>query len=398
MNTNTSINDEQYIWNPLQKYKIINFSINYENFLIKETDERVKENPLRKLYIELLKFKEHKKYMTKNTYSSDNSMDEIEGDEDVHTQSINCHETKMKSYLEENLNMKKYIGNKEFRQDPRVTLHKQSPSYNFESTVNMNKTKLEVPSKFAFNNTTINCKNNIENYYFNNINISTDELRNKLGNMNLETSIGNINNKNMQINSSINSINSKSSIKSIQSVNNSMNTSFFNFNPNPFISENFTNRKLNNPNMEKIRKSTIVNLKQSVQMEKEKDRLNYMSRLDTSKNNISKANDFSEFVKFTKLSTSTSRNSNFNTQHNQNDPVLTESSFRKFRFSKIKDPNSSINISPFKKAELLDLSNNSNKSSLHNFSKIKNVQNLSKLIGDEQPDIFSDCEENQRKK
>jgi hypothetical protein len=395
-----SINDEQYIWNPLQKYKILNFSIYYEKFLINESDEKIKDNPYRKLYLELLKFREHKKYMSNNTYSSHNSLDEIEGDEDIHTQSINCHETKMKSYLEENMYMKKHNSNKDTKQTTRVIHHKQSPSYNFENTLKINKSKLLIPSRFPLNNTTIQCNNNIENFYFNNFNISTDELKNKFGNLNLEASCGNINIKNMQINNSINSVHSIGSIKSMQSVNNSMNTSNFNYSPNPFISENFTNRLATNiPNMEKIRKSTIVNLKQSAQLEKEKERFNYMSRFDKSKNNISRANDFSEFVKFTKFSTSTSRNTNFNTQQNQNDPVLTESSNRKFRFSKIKDPNSSINISPFKRAEILDLSSNSIKNTHNNLSKIKNVQNLSKLVGDEEPDIFSDCEgENHRKR
>jgi hypothetical protein len=52
--------DDKSMWNPLENYKIINFSINFEKYIIKENDERIKENKYKKLYLDLLKFKEYK--------------------------------------------------------------------------------------------------------------------------------------------------------------------------------------------------------------------------------------------------------------------------------------------------------------------------------------------------
>jgi hypothetical protein len=45
-----------------------------------------------------------------------------------------------------------------------------------------------------------------------------------------------------------------------------------------------------------------------------------------------------------------------------------------------------------KRTKIINESNNS-LSSQHNLSKLKNVENLNKLVGDEEIDIFSDCDD-----
>lgn len=52
--------DDKLTWNTLDSNKINTFTNNFEKYIINESDERVKDNQTRKLYLELLKYKEVK--------------------------------------------------------------------------------------------------------------------------------------------------------------------------------------------------------------------------------------------------------------------------------------------------------------------------------------------------
>jgi hypothetical protein len=61
--------DDKFIWNTLDNYKISNFKECYEQFLISENDERIKENKERLVYLKLLKFREFKSCINKIKYN-----------------------------------------------------------------------------------------------------------------------------------------------------------------------------------------------------------------------------------------------------------------------------------------------------------------------------------------
>ena len=56
--------DDRFIWNPLENYKIVNFSVFFEKYIISDSDQRIQDNKLRKLYSELVKHKEYKQCKT----------------------------------------------------------------------------------------------------------------------------------------------------------------------------------------------------------------------------------------------------------------------------------------------------------------------------------------------
>lgn len=305
------------------------------------------------------------------------SLDEVEGDDDSHTQVINSHEPKMKSYLEENYNPSE--------KNCKKKIHKSSPSYSFADAI-------KKSQKIMPTNTIIKCDNNIENYIFNNINISTEELNNRLPvSLNLDA------HNNSKLGTSINT---GGSIKSIHSMNNSLNSvnsSFKNVMP-IFNKDNFSSRNVNNVSQlqDCLKKSAIVNLKQM--QTQGKDKINIFEKLDKRKTNTGSSNqtkDITELLRLSKMSNATYRNNNslFNNQKTYNFmPNSNIDSNKKLKLA-IKDPNLSINISPLKRINLLNESSQSIASSQHNLSKLKNVENLSKLAGDEEVDIFSDGED-----
>jgi hypothetical protein len=60
-NGNNRLNScDEKIWQPLEYYKISNFSTGSDSFLLNESDERVKDNLFKKIYLELTKLREGK--------------------------------------------------------------------------------------------------------------------------------------------------------------------------------------------------------------------------------------------------------------------------------------------------------------------------------------------------
>ncbi len=347
----------------MQVNKINSFSAPLDKFRISETDDRLKENTYRKLFLDLMKFKDYKKCILFFTLT-----DEVEEDEEIYTQTINNYETKMKSFLEENI----YLSNKDYSTNKTFETyhHKASPSLN----LNINKRNTNGP------NNMIQCNNNIENFFYNNINISTDELNKKFSGFNLNTS----GNKSIQVNQSNNSIHTINSINSLKSININ-NSSKFNINVSPFVSETFTTRNgyINtSTGINSSRKSQIANLKESSHSIKSGD-------IFVKKPSLAK--DFTDFVKMTKLKKNKDPKNPKDVKEKLNltnfQDVLQTETEKKFRFHKILDTNTSINLSAFKK----NLETSSQNIRPNNeVYKIKNIENLNKLAGDDEPDIFSD--------
>jgi hypothetical protein len=359
--------EEKGIWLPLQNNKINSFSAILDKFKIGETDDRLKENTYRRLFLELMKFKDYKKCNFIYTNS-----DEVEEDEQVYTQTVNNYETKMKSFLEEKIYMsnKDYSTNKAFE----TYHHKASPSLN----LNMNKRNTH-----GAGNNLIQCNNNIENFFYNNINISTDELNRKFSGFNLNTS----GNKSIQVNQSNNSIHTINSINSLKSININ-NSSNLNPSVSPFMRETFTTRNgyINtSTGINTTRKSQIANLKD-------------VKSGDIFVKKPSQAKDFADFVKMTKLKkTKEVKDAKEKLNLTNFQDVFQTETEKKFRFHKILDTNTSINFSAFKK-NLETSSQNIRPSNNVNVYKIKNIENLNKLAGDDEPDIFSDDGESGNKK
>jgi hypothetical protein len=191
-----------------------------------DSEEKVVEDNYRKIFNELIKFRDQTLCMN---YL--NSAEVNEDEEDIERNQINSQETKLKSYLEN------YYSNSSPR---KISFQKMSFETNktksidlinsFELMKNNSNASLgqKVPivfpssveklSSYSFNkdsqkfeNKVINCENNIENYVFNNINISHDQLEkvvnpyfvlseNKLN----KTNVNSVNNSDFNSLSSIN--------------------------------------------------------------------------------------------------------------------------------------------------------------------------------------------------
>lgn len=63
INVKRIINDK-FIWNPLDVYKVNNFSLNFDFYSISENDDRVKTNENRILFMDMISFKEYKCKLT----------------------------------------------------------------------------------------------------------------------------------------------------------------------------------------------------------------------------------------------------------------------------------------------------------------------------------------------
>lgn len=52
--------NDKLLWNPLEQAKIEKFSDNFEKYLVDESDEMVKTNPFRQLFLDIISLKEYK--------------------------------------------------------------------------------------------------------------------------------------------------------------------------------------------------------------------------------------------------------------------------------------------------------------------------------------------------
>jgi len=175
---------------------------------MKESDEKIKENYYRKLFFDLSRFKDfkHCKYFYFISFVAD-----IISEEDIsidHLQHLNIREMKTKSNIE-NINK----GSRNFF-NPKY--HKQSTSLNMESELNT-----------SILNNIIKTENKIENYYFNNINISSDQFNKRIG-INLGMAVDNNNkliNSNSQNPSYFSIGQSVNSLRNLSSTGNSLTNS-----------------------------------------------------------------------------------------------------------------------------------------------------------------------------
>jgi hypothetical protein len=313
----------------------------------------------------------------------------------------------MKTYLEEHFFSNGNFSTLNTIGKGKKPFHKQSPSFNFDefnlhhsNTAQLNKIHISTTgeinnidlnnistSRPKVANKIINCDNNIENYYFNNINISTDDLAKRIPiNLNLDTGSKHQRSGKKNI-STINTINSMSSIKTINSINSINSLSNSNNNTpmvTPFYKDNFTSRNMAmkiNSQEDFFKKSNIARMKNFHQNQGQ----NYQR---TERGNMSSnpRGDITDFLRgsYNPNLLTTSRDNSMNINH-----LNTTSKKPKFmNFKDIKDINASINISPFKRNTL-----NQSEVSQNN-SILKNVEILPKLAGDDEIDIFSDDENN----
>lgn len=96
------------LWNPLDQTKISKFSLNFDQYLINENDERVKTNPNRQLFQDMIALKEYRS--------------EDFDDETVDRKQISVQDIKTKANIEE-------FFNKAFGQN---SSHNTSNSINFD--------------------------------------------------------------------------------------------------------------------------------------------------------------------------------------------------------------------------------------------------------------------------
>lgn len=338
--------------------RIVYFNSSYENFVIKDNDDRVKENNYRKLYHELIKFREIKQY-------------DVNDDESIERQSITTTETKTKTFLEETMLMYNNNYNYNDNYSSKSPISQKYTKTNISENVNMidsphfihgvNTIDLNNSKQYSKrqSNKIINCDNNISNFYFNNININsaiTDQSKKAT-------------NKILNSVSTIKSTNTINQMKNMNNLPSSHQTS-------PFIMENFTSRYAKGNTFDFMRKSNIANMKQNPIPSQKTDR--------------------SKFSERHKDSIDTTSNLNLNLHMNVNDTY--RNADNKSRKIPLRDC-SSIQISPLKRFNInnfiMNQSNNSHnisQCSETNQTSVKNIEFLPKLAGDDDVDLFSDNE------
>jgi hypothetical protein len=180
---------------------------------------------------------------------------------------------------------------------------------------------MEEINKKPRNNTIIKFSNNIENYIFNNINISTEDNKMPLS-LNLET-------KSVNLKKSQHKIEALDAVKKLHSASNSLNSLNSSTTKNIFADDNLSSRKLNTE-MDECSKKNFINLKP----------MQIRNPMDYDKKKTKKkVKDLSDFMKISKPNIS-SRNSGNNLAISNDNPEIDKINMYLiiFKISELKQP------------------------------------------------------------
>jgi hypothetical protein len=349
-------------WPGLDNKKVTNFLLNYDKIIMKENDEKIKENYYRKLYLDLSRFKEFKH--CKNFYLS--FIADLMLEEDIsidHLQHLNIREMKTKSHLENIIK-----GSRNFL-NPKS--HKQSTSLNMESELNT-----------SILNKIIKTDNKIENYYFNNINISSDQFNKKIGiNLGMTVDINNkLINSNSQNPSYFSVCQSVNSLRNLSSTGNSLtnsgvtkesNVSVSAFSPDlNGLKNNTTKNKATTSDNNCIKINKTVPYKQ----------MNLLTEnLNKKKDPTTSANKVGEILKGFKI---VGNKNKFSAENDVTNSSLLQNTVNKEKSGKhLINTNMSVKISPYKQPR-------NNHTNHKNSVSIGIDAVINKLIGDDQAELF----------